>query len=123
MVPNLQRFAALRLDLAITEADARMILPASGTPTAEQLSAQASTYTELVQACLAVARCVGFTVWGFTDAHSWVPGTFPGQGAADLYDAQLRPKPAYAAVQHTLELAPGAPLRRSPLGGERADRD
>jgi endo-1,4-beta-xylanase len=64
-----------------------------------------------VQGCLAVRRCVSFTVWGFTDAHSWVPGFFTGQGAACLYDESLQPKPAYFAVRD--DLAAG-PQRRSP---------
>ena len=42
------------------------------------------------------------TVWEFTDRYSWVPGTFSGQGAADLYDQNLQTKPAYTAVQQAL---------------------
>jgi hypothetical protein len=51
-------------------------------------------------ACLAVARCVSFSTWGFTDAHSWIP--FEGWGAATLTDVQMRPKPAYTAVRDLL---------------------
>jgi len=95
---NLRRFADLGVEVALTEADARMILPA----TPDKLATQADFYRQMMQACLDVRRCVGMTVWGFTDAHSWVPGTFTGQGAADIFDEALRPKPAYTALVQTL---------------------
>ncbi|MFF1283058.1 endo-1,4-beta-xylanase [Streptomyces sp. NPDC058299] len=41
-------------------------------------------------------------MWGFTDRYSWVPGTFPGEGAANLYDEEYRPKPAYRALESEL---------------------
>ncbi len=96
---NLQRFAALGLDVAITEMDVRMILPA----TPDLLAAQASVYTQLMQDCIAVPRCVDFTVWEFTDKYSWIPGYFTGEGDADLYDKNLAPKPAYTALIQALE--------------------
>jgi endo-1,4-beta-xylanase len=98
MARNLRRFAALGLDVAITEADVRMSLPA----TADELAKQATHYGNMMDACLQVERCVSFTVWGFTDRHSWVPGFFTGEGAADLYDENLNPKPAYDAVHDSL---------------------
>ena len=96
---NLQRFADLGLQVDITEMDVRMILPA--TPTL--LATQASWYAEVMQDCIAVRACVDFTVWEFTDKYSWVPGFFIGQGAADIYDANYAPKPAYYALLYALE--------------------
>ena len=40
-----------------------------------------------------------------------MPGTFHGEGDADLYDVNLNPKPQYTALQQTLSLAAGAPNR------------
>ncbi|RSM59301.1 1,4-beta-xylanase [Amycolatopsis sp. WAC 01376] len=91
---NLARFAALDVDVAITEADVRIPMPADTT----KLNTQASYFKQLWDGCHAVARCVEFTTWGFTDRHSWVPDTFPGQGAACLFDSNLRPKPAYGRI-------------------------
>ncbi|MEU0877149.1 endo-1,4-beta-xylanase [Lentzea sp. NPDC005914] len=91
---NMERFAALGLDIAITEADVRIPLPADSA----KLNTQASYYKQIWDACHAVPRCVEFTTWGFTDRHSWVPGTFPGEGAACLFDTNLRPKPAYTRI-------------------------
>jgi endo-1,4-beta-xylanase len=96
---NFQRFAALGLDIDITEMDVRMILPA----TPDKLAGQASVYAQLMQDCIAVPRCVDFTVWEYTDKYSWIPGFFTGQGAADIYDENLAPKPAYTALINTLE--------------------
>jgi endo-1,4-beta-xylanase len=41
-----------------------------------------------------------------------VPGTFPGQGSAALYDENFQPKPAYDAVRLDLALAPSGRPRR-----------
>jgi endo-1,4-beta-xylanase len=101
MAENMKRFADLGLEVAITEMDVRVDVPA--TPAA--LSEGASYYKQAVQACTGLSACVGMTVWGFTDKYSWVPSVFPGKGAACLYDENLSPKPAYAAVEDALRAA------------------
>ncbi|MFI0818192.1 endo-1,4-beta-xylanase [Streptomyces sp. NPDC021098] len=98
MKANLQRFADLGVDVVISELDIRMATPAD----AAKLQQQAADYKTVARTCLAVARCTGITVWGFGDRDSWVPGTFPGQGAADLYDSNYQPKPAYNAFRDGL---------------------
>ncbi|MFE0672781.1 endo-1,4-beta-xylanase [Streptomyces sp. NPDC058867] len=95
---NIQRFADLGVDVAITELDIRMTLPADSA----KLAQQAADYRQVLNACVAVTRCVGATVWGFGDADSWVPSTFPGQGAATPYDEGYAPKPAYHAIAEAL---------------------
>ncbi|MBX7553158.1 endo-1,4-beta-xylanase [Streptomyces sp. NPDC004232] len=95
---NLSRFSRLGLDTALTEVDVRMQLPATDAKLAEQ----ADWYRQLTQACLAVRRCVGITVWDYTDKYSWIPGVFPGEGAALPWDEQLNPKPAYQALREAL---------------------
>jgi endo-1,4-beta-xylanase len=66
----------------------------------------------MLKACLAVRQCLSFTVWGFGDADSWVPGWFKGEGYANIYDVKLNPKPAYTVMQQDLTLgAHGAPRR------------
>ncbi|MGI5437264.1 endo-1,4-beta-xylanase [Streptomyces shenzhenensis] len=95
---NIQRFADLGVDVAITELDIRMALPADSA----KLAQQAADYKAVVAACAAVARCVNLTVWGFTDSDSWVEGTFPGYGAATPYDANYAPKPAYYGIAEAL---------------------
>jgi len=95
---NIQRFADLGVDVAITELDIRMALPSDST----KLAQQAADYKAVMNACVAVTRCTGVTVWGFTDSDSWIPSTFPGQGAATPYDENYAPKPAYYAIAEAL---------------------
>jgi len=96
-VANMQRFRALGLDVAITEADVGIPLP----PDAAKLAAQARIYEQIVRGCLAV-ECRSLTFWGFTDGRSWISETQAGMGAATLLDEQLAPKPAFGAVQRAL---------------------
>ena len=105
VLQNLRRFGDLGLQTAITEADVRSVLPVDDT----ERAAQAAGYSLLLTSCLLERSCVSFTLWGFTDRYQWVPQTFPGQGEAAVYDADLAPKPAYDALRRDLALA--APSR------------
>ena len=100
---NLRRFEELGLETSITEADVRMIMP----PDTVKLQAQAQGYSVLLQGCLLSRRCTSFTVWGYTDKYSWVPGFFTGQGAANILDENFQAKPAYRELQAVLALAGG----------------
>jgi endo-1,4-beta-xylanase len=100
---NLGRFEALGLETAITEVDVRMLMPTDTV----KLQAQAQGYSVLLQGCLLAKRCRSFTVWGFTDKYSWVPGFFDGEGAANLLDENFGAKPAYNEMQAVLALAGG----------------
>jgi endo-1,4-beta-xylanase len=123
MRQDLQRFAELGLKVAVTEADVRTFV---NNPTAQQPTnplappAQAYYYDHVLKACLAVRSCISFTVWGFGDADSWVPGFFTGEGYADIYDVNLQPKPSYFALQQDLTLAArGVRLRLGVPGNDR----
>ncbi|MBR7833343.1 endo-1,4-beta-xylanase [Actinospica durhamensis] len=117
MADDLRAYADLGLKTAITEADVRTFVdgPTTQVPT-DRLApwAQANWWAGMLQAALSSPDCISFTVWGFCDADSWVPGTFSGEGAACLYDVNLNPKPAYTDLQSNLQLAAfGAPRRNS----------
>ncbi len=98
MRANLERFAALGLDIAITEADVSL----KDDPSRKQLKAQGRVYAKLVKTCRAVPRCKALTVWGFTDRYSWIPDNQPGFGSATLLDDELKAKPAYRAFAKAL---------------------
>ena len=91
---NLRRFAELGVSIAITELDVRIKLPV----TADKLRRQAIVYRAVLAACLVLPACVSVTVWGFTDARSWIPGYHQGYGAACLFDDRFQPKPAHTAM-------------------------
>ncbi|MEV7038223.1 PHB depolymerase family esterase [Amycolatopsis sp. NPDC051061] len=83
---TLQNFADLGVDVQITELD----VEGSGT-------AQANNYRTVTQACLAVARCNGMTVWGIRDTDSWRASATPL-----LFDGNGQKKAAYTAVLDAL---------------------
>jgi endo-1,4-beta-xylanase len=101
VLANLQRFERLGLFTALTEVDVRMVLPSDNI----KVQAQAQGYSVLLQGCLLARRCLSFTVWGFTDKYSWVPGVFAGQGSATLFTEDLVAKPAYEALRADLRVA------------------
>ena len=112
---NFERFAALGLKVAVTEADVRMPLGEDGEPTAEQIALQAERYDAMLEACLNVAACTSFTLWGFDDARSWVPGVFP-EGYATVMTEDFEKKPAYYALLETLTDATPGKSPRTPPG-------
>ena len=121
MQQDLARFASLGLKVAITEADVRTFVnnATDQVPTDNLATfAQPEEFSQMMKACLAVRQCILFTVWGFTDADSWVPGFFTGEGYATIYDVKQQPKLAYTELQTDLELATPA----APRSGCRAER-
>jgi endo-1,4-beta-xylanase len=76
---TLSSFAALGVDVHITELDIT-----NANPTA---------YANVVNDCLAVARCMGITVWGVRDSDSWRSGESPL-----LFDGGGNKKAAYNSV-------------------------
>lgn len=119
IVENMQAFAALGLEFAITELDIRMELPA----TVELYEQQKTDFYTVVSACMQVEQRVGVTVWDWTDkvcipalrAHyslchddlaqqySWIPSSFPGYGDACPWDANYVRKPALDGIAITFE--------------------
>lgn len=95
---NMKRLAALGLQTDITEMDVMLRLPASRA----DLKAQAGLYRAMLQACLAVPQCRSFSTWGVTDRYSWIPEFFPGRGAALLFGANYRAKPAFFSIRRVL---------------------
>jgi len=109
---NLQRFADLGLQVAMTEVDVRTFVKQKpdGTYTdipltRDAAAAQVDYWVRTLQACLAVKACTSFTVWGVSDAYSWIPGVFTGEGAGLLFDMHSNPKPQYFAVREVLRHA------------------
>ncbi len=94
---TLSSFAALGVDVQITELD----IEGSG-------SAQADNYRRVVQACLAVSRCTGISVWGVRDTDSW-----RASGTPLLFDGNGNKKAAYTA---TLDALNGGTTTPPPTG-------
>ncbi|KAK0648042.1 glycoside hydrolase superfamily [Cercophora newfieldiana] len=107
LATTLRRFTSMGVDVAYTELDIRHgSLPAASSA----LVTQGNDYANVVGSCLDVDRCVGVTVWGYTDKYSWIPSTFPGTGDALIYDSNFQKKAAWTSVSSVLAAAAtGAP--------------
>jgi endo-1,4-beta-xylanase len=88
---TLTNFAALGVDVAITELDIA--------------NAPANAYANVTTACMNVPRCVGITVWGLRDNDSWRTGENPL-----LFDGGGNKKAAYNAVLNVLNAVSGIAL-------------
>jgi endo-1,4-beta-xylanase len=120
LADDIGKFASLGLKVAITEADVRTFVdgPTTQVPTDSlELFAQPFEMDEMLKAALVHPELISFTVWGFTDADSWVPGFFNNpkqEGFATIYDVNLNPKQAYLSMQSTLKLAARGAVPRTP---------
>jgi endo-1,4-beta-xylanase len=94
---NLERFAALGLDVVVTELD--VSLEGMEGPEAELLALQAETYAGVLEACLAVPACRTWTVFGFSDRYAWDE---LGEATPLLFTEDYEAKPAFFAVQAAL---------------------
>lgn len=89
---NMARYAALGLDVHVTEIDVR-IADANNDPTV--LYQAADIYEEMFQVCIEAPNCDHFTTWGISDLDSWIPFNQAGFGRAHLFDENFDAKPAY----------------------------
>jgi endo-1,4-beta-xylanase len=94
---NMQRLVALGLEVQITEMDVR--IQGDARSMQAKLEVQASIYRDMLSTCLSVNKCTAFVMWGFTDAHSWIPAYTGHPDAPLIFDQKYRPKPAYFALE------------------------
>lgn len=105
MEATIRRFAALGLEVEITEIDVSVPAPRTDCTLAEQ----GETYRDVASACLAVPACTGVTVWGIGDGFTWIKSVLGYDGAPLPYDVAWQPKPAYRGLARALFDAAGAP--------------
>ena len=53
------------------------------------LAQQKKDYNGVILACLQTPKCVGITIWAYSDYYSWVPSTFSGQASGPFFRLSL----------------------------------
>lgn len=97
---NLRRFAALGLELHVTEMD--VSLDRTGVAS-ETLQRQAAMYRDVLETTLEFPAFKAIVFWGASDRHSWLTRKISPPDAPLLFDRELRPKPAFDGVLQALQ--------------------
>jgi len=99
MKENIERFAALGMEVHITEIDIKV--PEDAWNAAKELE-QAKLYAEILNVCYSIPECTAFTVWGLRDSDSWLLSREP-VAAPLLFDDNYKPKLAVPYMIHVLQ--------------------
>jgi endo-1,4-beta-xylanase len=91
---NMQRLAALGLDVMITEMDVQICT--------SDLQTQSRRFHDVVAGCVAQPFCRAVSVWGIPDKYSWRNGQSCATPRPLLFDDNYMPKPAHAGVINAL---------------------
>ena len=94
LVDSMIMYTDVGVEVALTELDVSVVTPGD----AAIFEKQAEVYHNATAACLKVEKCVGITLWDWTDRYTWVPNLFPDLGEGLVWDVDLMKKPAYAAI-------------------------
>jgi endo-1,4-beta-xylanase len=105
-----ERFAALGVIVEITEMD----VPVGAIPGTkdEKRAKQKAIAKDIVAACMSVPQCTGITLWGLTDAHSWLNDPHWGQLRGPLphdplaFDEDDHRKPMFYGILEALSASP-----------------
>ena len=104
MRQNLLRFAALGLEIHITELDVRAC-DADSPCDGAALQTQAQVYKELLSMCLSIPNCKSFEMWGFTDRHTWITDFNNPTHKNEMplpYNVDYQEKPAFGGMLEAL---------------------
>jgi endo-1,4-beta-xylanase len=89
-IANMQRIAALGLQVFISEFDVELC---TGTAAAQQ-----ARFHDLIAACVGQAACTAVTVWGIPDKFSWLDGKNCAAPMPLLFDDNYGKKAAYTGA-------------------------
>ncbi len=97
---TIRRYGEIGIEVHITELDVA-IDTGGAAPTPAQLQLQADLYEDVLRICAEEPNCTQITVWGVTDAHTWIPAFAPhcpGCRAPLPHDELGVPKPAQLVI-------------------------
>jgi uncharacterized protein (TIGR03437 family) len=113
LAKNMAALEALGIQVHITEMDVRLLVDSSGLATSADLQSQAQMYQYVMNVCLQQPNCTAFQVWGVSYNDSWIPGFFPGYGAALPFDFSYQPTPAFTSLMTALTTPTAAPVLKT----------
>ncbi len=91
---NVRRFHAMGVTCSFSEVDVRMKLPADEVT----IGLQNDVYERLATIARTEPGAKSLILWGLSDKGSWIPRAFPGYGSANVFDKDMKKKPAYHAL-------------------------
>lgn len=103
VIANMQRFAALGVDIYVTEFDVNMSAVPADNATKDRIAGD--IYYNMMRACIESKVCHSFALLGITDKETWYNYMGPSTvGARPLmFDEKYRPKQAYYSFRTALE--------------------
>ena len=101
----MQRFAALGVNVAVTELDDRIQLPATSADLAPSRPPTTPPWSRTAWPSVGLRRST--SSGASATPIPWIPSAFPGYGAATMYDSNYQPKPAPSPRSSTRSPPPG----------------
>ena len=95
---NVRRFHAMGVTCSFSEVDVRIKLPADEVT----IALQNDVYERLATIARTEPGAKSLILWGLSDKGSWIPRAFPGFGSANVFDKDMKKKPAYHALMKGL---------------------
>lgn len=99
---NMERLAALGLEIHITEMDIETYR-AANLSNEKKTALQARLYADMLETALTVPNFKAFILWGFTDKHTWITWSAGQPDTPLIFDQDYQKKPAYWAIQAVLD--------------------
>lgn len=100
VVANMNRFAALGVDVYVTELDVNMADVKAENDDKDQI--EGHIYYEMMRACIEAEKCRSFSILGITDRESWYNHIGLKNPRPLPFDENYQPKPAYYSLRAAL---------------------
>jgi endo-1,4-beta-xylanase len=101
VISNMKRFAALGLEVYVTEFDVNMNdVKANAT---DKNAIQGNIYYEMMRACIESKVCHSFAYLGITDKETWYKHIGLKDPRPLMFDEAYKPKPAFYSTRTALE--------------------
>lgn len=97
---NMERFAALGVQVYVTEFDVNMH-DLQANPKSRN-NVEANIYYEMMRACIESRVCHSFSILGITDKETWYNYIGLTDAAPLMFDKHYKPKPAFYAFRQAL---------------------